>query len=282
MSTQLAATVVVVVAGSTLFGLVRLATSSQLRLNYRLTLRSIRWWMVPAGLANLSLVLLLFFGLTRIAPWLWVGWWRLLGGTSNVWLGQTSQSGTWWQCAAILIPIAVLFLLPILAHGEEIMFRLGSERQSRPARFRRQLWFGLVHCATAGVPLAAGFALTLSGFYFEWIYLRAMRRLTPEIQAAQRIPEFARTPFPEAPSGPRYDADVWDRHRKEFDAVSESNRLRLEEWIEDEPARTAEVKRRVTDLKGRAIAEAAAAHTVSNGLVVGALLVFLLLAQLRS
>jgi hypothetical protein len=90
--------------------------SKQRRRKYVLTLCAARWWMVPAALANLSVVLLAMFGITSLAPWSWVWWWKLLGGTrSNVWLGQSGQAGLWWQIAAFGIPLDFLFLVPTLA-----------------------------------------------------------------------------------------------------------------------------------------------------------------------
>ncbi|MEE6137099.1 hypothetical protein SKC41_12245 [Mycobacterium sp. 050128] len=226
-------------------------------------------------------MLLTIFGLTSLAPWSWIGWWKLVGGTtSNVWLGQTGQTGLWWQIAAFAIPLCLLFVVPMLAHAEEATFRLGSEKRSIPARLRRQLLFGFMHCALAGVPLAAGPALMLSGFYFERVYLKALQRLKPEIEAAKHIPEFVRTPYPEYPSGPGYDAAAWDKRRREAEAVAESNHHRLDEWLQERPGRAQEAARRVEELKERALVKAAAAHAVSNTVVIAALLAFLVVGQL--
>lgn len=277
MSTTITAAVIVMVAGSMIFTVGQLVASKQLRHNYVLTLRAARWWMVPAGFANVSVVLLVVLGITRLAPWSWVGWWKLLSGTaSNVWLGQTGQTGLWWQIAAISIPLGVLLILPMMAYGEEVIFRQGSEKRSIPARVGSQVLFGFVHCALAGVPLAAGLALTASGFYFERIYLTERRLLEPEIEVAKHIPKFAPTPYPSRPSGPGYDAAAWDRHRQECETVSESNRHLLDEWLQGLPARAEEAARRVQVLEERAVAKAAAAHAVSNALLIGTLLVSLL------
>src|ERR1700761_4366988 len=128
MSTTVTAAVVGVVAVSTLVPVGQLVVSKQSRHTYVITLRAARWWMVPAAFANVSVVVVVGLGIARLAPWSWVGWWQLLGGTgSKVWLGQSGQTGFWWRMAALGIPLCLLSVLPILAYGEEMIFRQGSE-----------------------------------------------------------------------------------------------------------------------------------------------------------
>ncbi len=276
MSTTITAAAIGIVAVSTFATAGQLAASGQRRRNYVWTLRAVRWWMLPTALANLTVVLLALFGITSLAPWSWVGWWELLGGTnSNIWLGQTGRTGLRWQVAAFGIPLSLLFLLPMLAHVEETVFRLGSEKHGIAARLGRQLSFGFMHCAFAGVPLAAGLALTLSGFYFERVYLLAFRRLQPEIEAAQHVPEYVRTPYPERPSGQDYDVAAWRRHMEEVEAVAELNQRRIDEWARERRVRAGAAEALVE----RVVAKAAAAHAVSNAVVIGVLLIFLMLAH---
>jgi len=165
--------------------------------------------MVPTGIADLAVVFLL--GALMIAsPVLRFGWWHLLGGSGNVLLGQTSYSGVWWRVATFALPLALLLVIPILAHGEEVAFRLGVESKSRLNRVRRLVVFGLMHPLTAGIPLAAGLALIISGASFERVYLVAIRRLEPEIQAAVKIPSFERLPRPDPPMART--TSRWPRH----------------------------------------------------------------------
>jgi hypothetical protein len=160
------------VAVSSLYTLHRLITSKALHADYLATLRAVRWWMVPAGVLNLAVVLGMYAGLTWLAPWMTFGWYKFAGVNGNVWAGQTGNSGLGWQIAALGIPLVLLAVVPLLAHQEEVTFREGSEKKTIPARIRRQLWFGLCHCVFAAVPIGIGLALSLSGFYFERVYLK--------------------------------------------------------------------------------------------------------------
>lgn len=228
---MITAVVIGVVALSALYTLRKLVTSPQLRADYLLTVRAIRWWMVPGAILNLTVVILVFNGLAWLAPWLWWGWWKLLGGSGNVWVGQTNNVGLGWQIMALAIPLALFLALPILAHYEEVAYRKGSEKQSVPARIGRQLRFGLMHSVFAGIPIAAGLALTLSGFYFERVYLKTLQR---------------------QPAAMTHEVEASTRH------------IVLRSWPNEEIG------------PQRAVAVAAAAHTVSNGIGVGTLLLVLI------
>ncbi len=245
---MITAVVVGLVAVMTLYTLRKVVTSPELRADYLTTLRAMRWWMIPAGVLNLSVVVAVFNGLVWLAPWSWFGWWKLLGGTGNIWVGQTGKVGLGWQIAAFAIPLCLFLALPIMAHWEEVAFRLGSEKRSTPARVRRQLRFGLMHSVYAGIPIAAGLALTLSGLYFERVYLRTLQR----------------------PAAPILSPDSWTEYVN-HDAFTKTS------YYDLVGRRIADIHRRDEEIgrQQRGVAVAAAAHTVSNGIAVGGLLLFL-------
>lgn len=191
--------------------------------------------MVPTGIADLVVVFLVLGALMVASPVLRFGWWHLLGGAGNVLLGQTNYSGVWWRVAKFALPLALLLVIPILAHGEEVAFRLGVESKSLLNRVRRLVVFGLMHPLTAGIPLAAGLARIISGAYFERVYLVAIRRLEPEIEAAGQLPSFERLPHPDPPDGPDYDPVAFARYRQAAKAVSEENQRRLNAWRDELP-----------------------------------------------
>lgn len=86
--------------------------------------------MVPTGIADLVVVFLVLGALMVASPVLRFGWWHLLGGAGNVLLGQTNYSGVWWRVAKFALPLALLLVIPILAHGEEVHSGWGSNRRA--------------------------------------------------------------------------------------------------------------------------------------------------------
>ena len=130
-------------------------------------------WPAPFVLA----VVLAVFGLLWLAPPLRVGWWSLLGGEGNIVFGTTEQTtGTVWEVLVPLVFLALLLpALPLLVEAEERRFRRGAETWSNGKRFVRGLQFGLVHLVV-GIPVAAALALSVGGWWFTWVYLRAHRR----------------------------------------------------------------------------------------------------------
>lgn len=144
------------------------------RQDYISVLRALRWWMLPVAVVVLAAVV----GLTQLlwqVPALRIGWWSLVGGVGNVYLGQTSNDGVGWRIVAVAVPLLLLLILPVAALAEESLFRSGLERQSWRVRIARQVAFGLIHCVLAGVPLAAGFAISVAGGYYATVYLLSYR-----------------------------------------------------------------------------------------------------------
>jgi len=139
-------------------------------------LRSVRLrhiWPAPFVLGAVVAAFLLL----SLVPPLRFGWWTLLGGQGNIVFGTTKQtSGTTWEVALPVVFVLLLLpALPLLVEAEERRFRLGAEGWTTGRRLLRGLQFGLLHLVV-GIPMAAALALTLGGWWFTWVYLRAYRR----------------------------------------------------------------------------------------------------------
>lgn len=138
--------------------------------------RGLRWrhvWPAPLLLVVvgwLAWMLLLVPGL----DW---GWWSALGGDGNPVFGSSSTtSGTVWEwLVPTLFVVLLIAALPLFAFAEERLFRAGAEGWSRGLRVWKSVQFGLVH-TLIGVPIGVAIALTASGAYFMWVYLRAYHR----------------------------------------------------------------------------------------------------------
>jgi hypothetical protein len=137
--------------------------------------RGIRWrhlWPIPfllGAVIALATVLMMVPGL----DW---GWWTALGGDGNPVFGtSTATAGTAWEW---IVPLTFMCLLmpalPLFAHAEERMFRMGAEHWSGRRRAFKIAQFGLVH-ALIGIPVGAALALSLGGGYFMAVYLREYR-----------------------------------------------------------------------------------------------------------
>ena len=138
--------------------------------------------LLPAPLVLAAV--LATFGVLWLLPPLRVGWWTLLGGEGNIVFGSTEQTrGTAWE---VLVPLVFVVLLlpalPLLVEAEERRFRLGAETWSTGQRFLRGLQFGLLHLVV-GIPVAAALALSVGGWWFTWVYLRAYRRTASRAEA---------------------------------------------------------------------------------------------------
>jgi hypothetical protein len=129
-------------------------------------------WPVPLVLAA---VFAAAFALMSVPGLDW-GWWSAIGGEGNPVFGSTDQtSGTVWEWGLPLAFMALLIPgLPLFAHAEERLFRMGAEGWSTSKRVLKTLQFGLVH-AVIGIPIGAALALSIGGAYFMWTYFRAHR-----------------------------------------------------------------------------------------------------------
>lgn len=137
-------------------------------------------WPVPLVLAA---VLAVATPLLMIPGLRW-GWWSAFGGQGNPVFGSSeTTSGTVWEW---LVPAVFMMLLlpalPLFAHAEERMFRMGAEQWSRGRRVLKTVQFGMVH-ALIGIPIGAALALSVGGAYFMWTYLRAFRRTGSRVEA---------------------------------------------------------------------------------------------------
>ncbi|MEM6108457.1 hypothetical protein AAHS21_19825 [Mycobacterium sp. 050272] len=280
MNAVFAAVVLAVVAISSVAGLFNLARSDQARSKYRQTVRAMRWWMIPAALGQLSAVTIMYLAIVKLVPALSFGWWRLVsGGPGNIMLGQTGQTGAAWRIAALTLPIVLFAVVPLEAHREEEMFRSGAEKQSIGKRLRTQMLFGVIHCAM-GIPIAAGIALSISGAYFLTVYLQAARHLRPEFAAAEEIPGPERLPYPELPALTAYDSEAFEAYDREWDRVRAENRRRLDQWLDDLPNQAAASVERINRIRRRPVAKAAAAHAVSNWLVIATVVIAVIVSSL--
>lgn len=217
------------------------AKDARWRQDYLSVLRALRWWMLPGALLTLAVVI----GLTQLlwqVPALRIGWWSLAGGVGNVYLGQTSNEGIEWRLVALAVPLLLALILPIAAFAEESIFRSGMENQSWGVRIARQVVFGFLHCLLAGVPLAAGFAISIAGCYYAAVYLTAYRA------EARASPE--RTPVAPGPGE------------------------RWEDWVRQAD----EAVDRSPNLQQGAIATAAAAHLAFNAIILTLVIVTAALA----
>ena len=145
--------------------------------------RRIGWrhvWPVPLVLAA---VLAVATPLMMIPGLRW-GWWSAFGGQGNPVFGSSeATSGTVWEW---LVPAVFMMLLlpalPLFAHAEERMFRMGAEQWSRGRRVLKTVQFGMVH-ALIGIPIGAALALSVGGANFMWTYLRAFRLTESRVDA---------------------------------------------------------------------------------------------------
>lgn len=232
MAGGLVTAVVVAVALSLVIAAVRLARDDSVRQEYVVTVRAVRWWMLPAAVGHIAVILAVATLLLMAVPPLRVGWWMLLGGHGNIALGQTGRDGPWWHLIAMVIPLLVLVLIPYLAHQEELTFRYGSEDDSWWERLRVQMVFGLGHSLVMGVPIAAGVAIIGSGIFYQYVYLAAWSRLHARADLVAIPPSAPRVDYPSAPEG-WYDPRAWEAHQEKVRRVGEQNAQLLEDWLEE-------------------------------------------------
>ncbi|MBP7770316.1 MAG: hypothetical protein KA066_00145 [Candidatus Pacebacteria bacterium] len=147
--------------------------------------RRYRWGMFIQAIGALLLVFAVAFTIWDV-PGLKYGWLHLFyseGG--NVFVRPLQEGSESSYTIVRLLPVlflgAFLFGIPFLAKFEEDQFRRGFE--SWPQIMRQSVKFGLIHCL-AGIPLAAGIALIVSGLFYGYHYKRSydqnVRRLGHE------------------------------------------------------------------------------------------------------
>ncbi|MFH5209214.1 hypothetical protein [Antrihabitans spumae] len=276
MASTVAATIIVVIGAVLLYGIFNVLRDSSRVETYRRTVRAIRPWMFLTTVVHIAVLLAAIVALLQV-PFLSYGWWKLLGGDGNVLVGQTGFDGIGWQIASLVIPVGIFVLVPDLAYGEELMFRLGADSMSHIERLQRQVRFGIAHCLM-GVPLAAGIALILSGYYYQAIYLRALRRLELDVVPAEGVPRPTTKPYPPGPShtGSNDEAKL-EQWRLEMARVATENEQRITQWYNDYPKLVARQDRQADALRLEALTTAAAAHTVMNWIVVSVIVTSLVI-----
>ncbi|WP_156671069.1 MULTISPECIES: hypothetical protein [unclassified Mycobacterium] len=280
-ATVLTAVVVLFIAVTTLRILRSLVRSERARREYRQTVMAMRWWMIPAAVGQLTLVFAAYLGLVHFLPLLGWGWWRMLGNAGNVGLAQTGQTGLIWRVIGFAVPILLAAAVPWMAHAEELAFRAGSERQGVRRKVRRQVVFGLTHM-WAGIPIGACLALTISGLYFLLVYLRALASLGPDLQAARNVPSYERLPSPSLPAGAEEDPETLAALHTERARVRQENDERRKAWADKLEEQISASYDRVDQVRRRAVAKSAAAHAVSNWLLIVLLVAFLAWRELAT
>lgn len=111
-------------------------------------------------------------------PGLKWGWINLFfSGGGNMFIAPiTEGSQSTHVSIQLMVPLfffALMLVLPFLARSEERSFRKGYDEWG--PIIKQSVKFGLVHCLV-GVPLAAGIALIISGFFYGYKYKRAFDR----------------------------------------------------------------------------------------------------------
>lgn len=113
-------------------------------------------------------------------PGLKWGWINLFfGGGGNMLVKPiTDGSQSTHVSIRLMVPLfffALMLVLPFLARSEERSFRKGYDEWG--PIIKQSIKFGLAHCLV-GVPLAAGIALIIPGFFYGYKYKRAFDRNT--------------------------------------------------------------------------------------------------------
>lgn len=274
LATVLTAAVVVFIGVSLVWSLQSVVRHERLRQDYRRTVMAIRWWMVPAAVGQLTVVIAVYVALVNVFPLLGWGWWRMLGNSGNVTLAQTGQSGFIWKMVGLAVPILAAAVVPWLAHAEELAFRDRAERQGLRRKVTRQVAFGMTHF-WAGIPIAACLALTISGLYFLMVYLRAVAALGPELETAREVPQYERLPYPALPANRDEDPEAWAKVLGERERVRMENERRRDEWADNLGDQISASRDRVDQVRRLAVARSAAAHAVSNWVLIILLVLFL-------
>jgi hypothetical protein len=161
--------------GTRLFTGARQVLRPDVRAHIVTIVRGIRVRHVLLGPVALTLVITAA-SLLVLVPGLDFGWWTAIGGGGNPVTGvtdTTAGSALEWIIPAVFL-VLLLPALPLFAEREERMFRLGAESWSTRRRIGRGVQFGLVH-AIIGIPIGVALALSIGGWYFTAMYLRAWR-----------------------------------------------------------------------------------------------------------
>lgn len=132
--------------------------------------------------------------------------------------------------------------------------------------------FGLIHSVVAGVPIAAGLALIISGYYFMWVYLKHVDRacVVEHIAAEAELESIWNQEIRRLKHEYAANAMAVD-HAQSLDRLRTLDR-NLEQRIEHADA--------IDNLQAQGIHAAAAAHTVYNLIPVTILVLWLIASHL--
>lgn len=232
-----------VIAGVVALLAVRARTAWQRRDLAVAVWRSIRPRHVVGALGLMVLVLTVALSLWTFVPVTRLGVGSLLGLDGNVIFApiesaleapieQAEQAATgsaspasgvpWVDVLGVTAFLGVLVaMFPLLAHAEELAFRLGWEDLSLGRQVLSALRFGLVHLIML-IPLGAALAVGVAGFVYGRIYLATYRReATPTVvYPAGRLPlAVDEHGFSRLVLGPRSPIVAVDRGRARREAV---------------------------------------------------------------
>ncbi len=102
------------------------------------------------------------------------GWWNALGGQGSILMASSATPSAAQRAMSLILLGLFAVAAPVLAMGEERLFRAGSERRTRLRRVAVAAGFGLAHL-TMGIPVAVAVALTVPGLWFTGRYLAGYR-----------------------------------------------------------------------------------------------------------
>ena len=140
------------------------------------------WKRFRIGMFLESIVMVFITIFTMITLWdlpiLKYGWANLFFSTGGNVLVRPIIEGSETTSMVVRVLVPLFFIvfticLPFLAHAEERLFRKGYTEWK--SILRQSIKFGLIHC-TVGIPLGAGLALAIPGFFFGYKYKRAFEK----------------------------------------------------------------------------------------------------------
>lgn len=132
------------------------------------------WGMFAQCLGVLFLTITAGILLVVFVPGMNWGWSNLfLDKAVNVMIAPALPepgASVWAKVLPVLFIVMFIPVMPIFAATEENMFRSGHT--SWKAIAKQSVKFGLVHCIV-GIPIGAGFALIIPGFFYAYHYRKA-------------------------------------------------------------------------------------------------------------
>jgi hypothetical protein len=130
------------------------------------------------GVALIGAVLMVALALWMYVPLFHWGWWRLVSGSPRggvISAVVSTGTNTFANITAFAFIVALIVVMPSMAHAEECAYRMDAEKRNWPQRLLRQFQFGFCHLIM-GIPLAFAIAISFGGIGFLLSYLSAIRK----------------------------------------------------------------------------------------------------------